>query len=51
MSYSESESESGFNFASNSVSDYNSDLESDSSLVSMNLVIFAVFILYLHFSK
>ena len=55
MSYSESESD--FNFAINSVSDFhsasesNSESESDFSSVFMNLDICIFFILYLHSSK
>ena len=57
MSYSKSESDS--NFAINSLSDFDSasefdpesDSESDSSLVFMNLDVCIFFILYLHSSK
>ena len=53
MSYSESEPE--FNLAINLVSDFDSDSASDSdsdySSASMNLLIFAFFVLYLHSSK
>ena len=38
-------------FKSNSMSDYNSHPDSDSSSASMNLVTFVFFILYLHSSK
>ena len=49
--YSESKQESDSNFALNSVSDANSDSESDSNLVFINLGAFVFFILYLYSSK
>ena len=53
MTYLVSKPESDFNFVINSVSDFDSDSDSDSdfSSAAINLIIFVIFLSYLHPSK